>query len=290
MRNLKKYCVLVTTTAMLTLLAAGSAFAGQWTHGVTNATWKYKLDNGKFATGWQLIEKDGSEFWYFFDSYGVMDTGWIYSDGKEFFTNENGQMVTNTWIDKKGTGKVFVGNDGSVLKNGTTPNGIPTDELGRSTINEDELTSVATGPGKNIAVSTSTPSQNGEEYSEQVIISGGFVTDANGRWFKNSDGSRFKNEWKTINKKKYYFNNDGYALTGFQTIDGSKYNFKEDGVLVTYTFTENNIQYTVDKATGKITGEKAVTPKKTFVIETRSDDFNTSSETVEYIEDEVSEE
>ena len=38
----------------------------------------------------------------------------------------------------------------------------------------------------------------------------GWNHDDNGWWFKNSDGSYAKSEWKFIKKNWYYFNSDGY--------------------------------------------------------------------------------
>jgi|GEM_PF-4931981 len=57
------------------------------------------------------------------------------------------------------------------------------------------------------------------------VIAGQFVTDANGKWYKNDDGSYPKSEWKWIdddgdgNAYSYYFDDNGYVVIGL-TPDG----------------------------------------------------------------------
>ena len=38
-----------------------------------DGSWKYKYDNGTYATGWILDEVDGN--WYYMDSSGIMQSG-----------------------------------------------------------------------------------------------------------------------------------------------------------------------------------------------------------------------
>ena len=54
-----------------------------------------------------------------------------------------------------------------------------------------------------------------------------------GWWLQEVDGSWYpKSEWCKIDNDWYYFNSNGYMVTGTQTIDGRKYTFRSDGRLV----------------------------------------------------------
>lgn len=54
----------------------------------------------------------------------------------------------------------------------------------------------------------------------------GWVGDDNGWWYRNKDGSWPANEWANINGHRYYFNVEGYAVTGWQQIAGEWYYFE----------------------------------------------------------------
>ncbi|WP_181995591.1 hypothetical protein [Clostridium sp. AM58-1XD] len=57
----------------------------------------------------------------------------------------------------------------------------------------------------------------------------GWQEDQTGWWWLRSNGSYPKNEWMTINDKRYYFNSDGYMVTGWVEIDGKNYFFDGSG-------------------------------------------------------------
>lgn len=101
--------------------------------------WYYYQNNAK-TTGWQKV----GPTWYYMDKNGVMQTGWITSNGtkyllrdwggmatngwyqiggKWYYFNSWGGMVKNSWIyglDKKW---YYVGSDGAMLVNTKTPDG-----------------------------------------------------------------------------------------------------------------------------------------------------------------------
>lgn len=56
--------------AALMLATPQSAWAGNWVR--QDEKWLYG-ENGTWETGWQLIENE----WYYFDSQGIMMTGWV---------------------------------------------------------------------------------------------------------------------------------------------------------------------------------------------------------------------
>lgn len=111
------------------------------------ARW-YLYDNGEKLTGWQkdgntwyyldekgimlcdgLTEIDGQTY-YFYD-WGGMASSWWYEDedGNWFYFRGNGAMATSSWIEWKGE-YYYVGADGKMLTNTTTPDGYRVDANG----------------------------------------------------------------------------------------------------------------------------------------------------------------
>ena len=54
---------------------------------------------------------------------------------------------------------------------------------------------------------------------------GWWIAQVGGNWYP-------KNQWWTVDGKKYYFNESGYMVTGTKTINGRIYSFRKDGSLV----------------------------------------------------------
>ncbi len=54
----------------------------------------------------------------------------------------------------------------------------------------------------------------------------GWNHDSNGWWYADTKTTYYKSCWKIINSHKYYFNPDGYAVTGWQVIDGQDFYFE----------------------------------------------------------------
>ncbi len=54
----------------------------------------------------------------------------------------------------------------------------------------------------------------------------GWNHDSNGWWYADTEATYYKSGWKVINGHKYYFNDDGYALTQWHEIDGKWYYFE----------------------------------------------------------------
>ena len=78
---------------------------------------KYYIDEvtGKAKTGWFL--DDG--LWYLFDSYGVMQTGWIKDVNGEWYNlSDSGAMNTGWFKDKDGK-FYYLNSSGAMLKNTT---------------------------------------------------------------------------------------------------------------------------------------------------------------------------
>lgn len=104
---------LIVGTSMLAGFSMTS-YAGEWKK--DSEGYKY-LENGRYVqSSWLRTLSDGS--WYHFNNRGYMDTGWI-MDGKWYYLDAtNGYLMTNRWI-----GNYYVGSDGAMLTNTTTPDG-----------------------------------------------------------------------------------------------------------------------------------------------------------------------
>lgn len=81
-------------TAMLAVLGGGiTAFAGEW-------------------------KTDAKGYWYAKDDGSYASSEWIADEGKWYYIGDDGYMVSNAWI-----GDYYVGTDGAILVNTTTPDG-----------------------------------------------------------------------------------------------------------------------------------------------------------------------
>lgn len=63
-----------------------------------DGSWKYKYDNGTYATGWILDDVDGN--WYYMDNSGIMQSGLYKSYDRYYFFSEEhdghfGHMLVN---------------------------------------------------------------------------------------------------------------------------------------------------------------------------------------------------
>lgn len=104
----------------------GAAVTQGWVQ--DSSGWYYIKENGaKAADEWQTI--DGINYW--FDSNAYMAKGWRQIDGIWYFLRSNGAMARNQWEQVEQTGKWFyLGADGAMLVNTTTPDGYRVDENG----------------------------------------------------------------------------------------------------------------------------------------------------------------
>ena len=64
-------------------------------------------------------------------------------------------------------------------------------------------------------------------------IKEGWQKNNKGWWYQNADGSYPENEFKTIGGHKYYFETDGYMVTGWLNLDKTYYLFDDNGHMLT---------------------------------------------------------
>ncbi len=114
------------------------------------------------GNGWWYQNADGS--------YPV--SAWQQIDGQYYYFNGSGYMVSNCWI-----GNYYLGGNGAMLKNTTTPDGYQVDENGK------------------------------------WIPTSGWKKNGAGWWYQNADGSYPVSAWQQIDGQYYYFNGSGYMVS-----------------------------------------------------------------------------
>ena len=169
---------------------------------VTKNTWvgDYYLDGNGY------IVKNAWIGAYYLDSNGKYVTNAFTPDG--YYCGSDGAYVTNCWIKVNGkyyymnaagtvtknawVGSYYLGSDGAMLTNTYTPDGYYVGADGLWT------------PAKWI--------QSGNKW-----------------WYRHSDGSYTTNDFEVIGNQKYYFDSNGYMVTGWQCISGQWYYFDSNG-------------------------------------------------------------
>lgn len=152
----------------------------------------YVKSNGKIATDWLKID----DYWYFFDESGKMATStWKWSTDSWYYLKSDG-AAANDWLQLGGKWYCFKELSGDM-------------QTGWFRNDGNWYCSGSDGSMKTGWVWT----DNGYSYLDEIT------------------GQMKKNEWATVNGKKYYFNVNGIMVTGSRYIDGTKYTFNSDGSL-----------------------------------------------------------
>ena len=136
--------------------------------------------DGAVQTGW--MTRDGKTYYfdekgymltglqtiedstYFFDADGVLSTGWQQQDGKYYFFDEKGQMLTSTWIDNQ----YYVGADGAMLTDTTTPDGVYVNARGQKGF--DAASEFANYPNSIVQAHISTKVDKGDYYEVSASV------------------------------------------------------------------------------------------------------------------------
>ena len=145
------------------------------------------------STGWWYQNADGS--------YPVSQ--WQQINGSWYYFNESGYMVANMWI-----GNYYLGENGAMLTNTTTPDGYTVDSSG-----------------------------------VWVQNTGSWQSNATGWWYQNADGSYPVSQWQQINGSWYYFDESGYMVASMWI---GNYYLGESGAMLTDTVTPDG--YYVDSS------------------------------------------
>ena len=197
---------------------------GYYSFGVDK--WRH-FENGVMAVGLTKVKGKANTYTQYYDAQGIQVKGDFVTgeDGKvRYFDKKYGNMVTNQFItNSKGQRSFFTWN-GTRYENGYYQFG---DKWRHFTngIMDVGLTQVK-GKYKTYT----------QFYDPQGIqVKGGFAKDNNGklRYFDEKYGNMVSNQFiKNSDGERFYFGNDGVAVTGHRVIDGKSYYFNDKGVLI----------------------------------------------------------
>lgn len=157
-----------------------------------NDNWKLKKDGVLLKNKWE----DVSGIWYYFDNSENMVTGWNKIGGSWYYFSKDGSMASNKWQDG-----YYLGKNGDMLVNTTTPDGTKVDENGK-----------------------------------QISLNSWIKSD--GRWkFLDKYGNFPKSQFLEIENKKYYFDENEYMSTSWKKIEKDWFFFdKSSGEMLTKTW------------------------------------------------------
>ena len=185
--------------------------------------------SGAMATGWLKV---GNTWYYMNPSNGAMQTGWLDLNGTKYYLKSDGAMATawvkigNTWYymnPSSGlmqTGWLKLRNTWYYLKSDGT---MAADTwIGDYYVNADG----AWVPGKEKPV------------DKWINTSGRW-------WYRHADGSYIKSNWEQIGNQWYYFDKDGWMVTGWLKLSDTWYYMNTSGARVSncWTWVGNSCYY-----------------------------------------------
>ena len=158
-------------------------------------TWYYLNGGGVMQTGW--LNLNGT--WYYLNPNGAMQTGWLKLDGIWYYFNTSGARISNCWY-WIGNQCYYFDKDGKMASDTW---------VGEYYVNA----SGAWVPGK-------------EKTVDKWINSSGRW------WYRHADGSYTKSNWETIGGQNYYFDKDGWMVTGWLKLNNIWYYLNTSGARV----------------------------------------------------------
>lgn len=239
MRKQKLKWIVPCAAALFTIGASMTSFAAQgWTE--ENNSWVYYNNDGDRATdSWK---KSGDSWFYLDDDGQMVDNQLVESDGNYYYVNSNGAMVTNEWRelpsdddndeDGQSTYWYYFGSNGKAYK---------ATNSGKTNF---KSVKIASGEVRDYAFDTEGRMLFGWVNEDAARVTG---DDAwkEGTYFlgEANDGAKTSNAWKSIdvedndNSKEnfdgkywFYFGANGKKMKDTsKTINGRKYRFNEYG-------------------------------------------------------------
>ena len=175
--------------------------------------WYFFDDQGYTVTGWKQVGK----VYYYFDYNGYMAVGWRLIGGQYYYFSGTGAMVTG-W--KTIAGKYYY------FK--------PTGAMAANTWIGDSYVGADGAWDPNAAKPVWKKDSNGWKY---VYADGSFPKDnfakIGNRWYYFNEEGYMITGWKQVGKTNYYFDGNGYMAIGWKQIDGEYYFFTGSGAMAT---------------------------------------------------------
>ncbi|WP_350455350.1 InlB B-repeat-containing protein [Slackia heliotrinireducens] len=240
-----------TFTQDCTLYAVWSKIG--WVKG-SDGTYQYRLADGTLVTS-KFFKVDGKT--YYFNSNGIMQTGWEQVSGKWYWLGNNGAMrtgwqnVSDKWYWLGGNGVMRTGwqkVDGKwyyLKSSGAMATGWR--NVSGTWYYLDK---------KSGAMRTGWQKVNGKWYwlgSDGAMRTG--WKSINGKWYYLKSSGAMATGWCKVSDTWYYLGGNGAMRTGWQKVDGKWYYLKGSGAMVTgwykvsgswYYFEKSGVMPTVD--------------------------------------------
>ena len=158
----------------------------------SSGRWWYRHADGSYTrSGWEYI---GGK-WYYFDQNGWMVTGWQKVKGSWYYMESNGARVADGW--KWINNKCYYFDKNGKMAADTWIDGSYVDASG-------------------VWI------KDKKQEPENVTKTG--WVQYSGHWmYYNTDGSYVKSNWKSVNSIWYYFDQNGWMVTGWMTLSSGKY-------------------------------------------------------------------
>lgn len=201
--------ILPTIRMQATVAASVATASNYWQN--YNGAWSYQIGGNK-ATGWNSID----DAWYFFNSDGKMQTGWL-NNNAWFYLQNSGRMQTG-WGNINNNWYLF-NNSGQMQTGWQRP---------------DNSWYLLSASG---AMTTGWQLQNNNWYhleNNGQLDTDWFSTPSG--WYLANDSGQMQTGWQAKNGKWYHFDDSGLMKTGWEPTGNSYYHLSDSGALDTSWF------------------------------------------------------
>uniref|UniRef100_UPI000C17BD22 N-acetylmuramoyl-L-alanine amidase family protein n=3 Tax=unclassified Clostridium TaxID=2614128 RepID=UPI000C17BD22 len=241
--KIRKLIAMAVVSTVISTIIPVAANAAWKTDSQNNWSW---VENDNTATGWKLIQGT----WYYFDSNGIMKTGWLKdTDGTWYNLAPSGEMKTG-WL------KDTDGNWYYLAPSGAMRTGWLKDTDG-NWYNLASSGAMRTGWLKDT---------DGNWYylTSSGAMKTGWLKDTDGNWYNLAASGAMRTGWILDTDGKWYFaNSSGAMQTGVIEVEGQTYALAEDGAMLSGNIVVAGINYTTD-ASGAIVGDKPSAQNKIY--------------------------
>ena len=184
--------------------------------------WYYlNPSSGAMATGWLKV---GNTWYYMNPSNGAMQIGWLDLNGTKYYLKSDGAMAT-AWV-KIGNTWYYMNPSSGAMQTGWL-------KLGSTWyyLNADGTMAADTWIG-DYYVNADGAWVPGKEKPVDKWIN------TSGRWwYRHADGSYTKSNWEQIGNQWYYFDKDGWMVTGWLKLSDTWYYMNTSGARVSNCWT-----------------------------------------------------
>ena len=203
MRNktMKKGLVIGMSAVLLaSSLVPANVQAAAWKQNKTG--WWWQEDNGSYPVStWKSIRGN----WYYFDQNGYMKTGWLKEKENWYYLGSANDGAMKVGWQQVGGTWYYLNTDGKMAVDTW---------IGNRYVDDSGAWTKTRQPAQWI--------QSGKRW-----------------WYRHEDGSYTSNDFETIGGKTYYFDAEGWMITGWKQLGEDWYYFDASGAMVTGAWVGN---------------------------------------------------